>query len=356
MIDGSLPNSLEIRSVRITDFITIFNLTLSLKRSTHSLLCSGGTAEERQDRVREIFETIRQVFAPESDVTFDELMKKIRWYVTYETVIDAHENNTYDDFIRRAQEKAAWSYVKHQSWLNGTLEQFRNAPSAKLNTEIKGFIKRRANREKVVEHAKQKYQPIQSLFNFRGSDVGLRCGIYDPSYLFQNTAKHTEYDLFHVLSHCNFQLIPDRRKYHELTGDWGNHCEFFVQADDLKTPPDRIQFNYDAGGEDQKFFERQYCWGPTALKGLRLELSNGFVPLEIQKILTGRYITCLLSKRENQYILKRILETKRQVAYPLNVTFGDGRQQEYQLILGSQAFLIHAELQGKWKEKEQSEL
>ena len=315
------------------------------------------TAEERQDRVREIFETIRQIFATESDVTFDELMKKIQWHDTYKTVIDAFSENNCNDYISHQWERAAWSYVKYQSWLNGTLEQFQNAPSAKLNTEIKGFIKRRSNREKVVEHAKQKYQSTQSLFNFRGSDVGIRCGIYDPNHLFQNTAQHTEYDLFHVLSHCNFQQIPDRRKYHELTGDWGNYCEFFVRVDSLKNPPDRIQFNYDAGREDQEFFERQHCWGPTALKGLRLRLSNnGFVQREMQEALANRYITCLLSKIENRYALNSILETKRQVACPLSVTFSDGRQQEYQLILGAQAFLIHAELQGKWKEKEQSEL
>ena len=158
---------------------------------------------------------------------------------------------------------------------------------------------------------------------------------------------------FHVLSHCNFQQIPDRRAYHTLTEDWGNYCEFFVRADSLKTPPDRVQFNYDASREDQERFERQHCWGPTALKGLRLGLLNGFVPVEIQAILTDRYITCLLSRIEKRYVLNSILETKRQIAYPLSVTFSDG-QQEYQLILGSQAFLIHAELQEKWKEKEQS--
>ena len=314
------------------------------------------TAEERQDRVREIFETIRQIFAPESAVTFDELMKKIQWHNTYETVIDAHENNAYDDFIRRAQEKAAWGYFKHLSWLNDNLEQFQNAPSEQLNTEIKGFIKRRSNREKVVEYAKKQYQPIHSLFNFRGSDVGIRCGIYDPNHVFQNTAAYTEYDLFHVLSHCNFQSIPDRKTYHELTRDWGNHCEFFVQVDSLKTPPTYVQFDYNAGGDDQEFFERQYCWGPTALKGLRLGLSNGSVPLEVQGFLSKQYITCLLSKMENRYILNSILEMRRQVAYPLSVTFGGGQEQEYQLILGGQAFLIHAELQEKWKERKQSEL
>ena len=162
-------------------------------------------------------------------------------------------------------------------------------------------------------------------------------------------------DLFHVLSHCNLQQI-NKKTYHELTGDWGNCCEFFVQVDRFKNPPHRVGFDYDAGGDDQKSFERQYCWRPVAIKGLRLRLTNGFVPLEIQDVLTNRYITCLLSKIENRYCLNNILETQRQIAYPLSVTFVDGQQKEYQLILGSQAFLIHAELQGQWNEKEQANL
>ncbi len=311
------------------------------------------TAEERQDRVREIFDTIRQIFAPESDVTFDELMKKIRWHVTYETVIDAFNEKKHNDYIRHQWGRAAWSYCRHQSWLQGTLEIFEKLPKKQEKVVLATLLKN--DRSKIVEHAKQKYYPIQSLFNFRGSDVGLRCGIYDPNYIFQNTAKYTEYDLFHVLSHCNFQQIPDRRRYHELTGDWGNHCEFFVQVDSLKTSPDRVQFHYDAGGDDQDSFERQYCWGPIALKGLQLRLDNGFVPVEIQDALMDRYITCLLSKIENQYAFNRILDTKRQFAHSLNVIFSDG-EQEYRLILGSQAFLIHAELQERWREREQSEL
>ncbi|MDE0503329.1 MAG: type I-D CRISPR-associated helicase Cas3', partial [Candidatus Poribacteria bacterium] len=309
------------------------------------------TSEERHERVREIFEMIRQVFAPESETTFDEVMKKIRWHHTYKTVIDASEENAYNTFIQHQQEKATWSYFKHQSWLSGKLEAFRNTPSDQLNTAIRGFLKHRSNRERVVEHAKQKYHSIQSLFNFRGSDVGIRCGIHDPNHLFQNTAEHAEYDLFHVLSHCEFQQIA-KRKYYELTGNWGNHCEFFVKVHHFKNPPQKIEFDYDAGRDNQESFERQYCWGPTALKGLRLRLINGVVPLEIQTVLTNRHITCLLSKMESRYALKNILETKRQAAQPLTVTFEDGKQQEYLLVFGSQAFLIHAELRGKWKEKE----
>ena len=312
------------------------------------------TSEERQNQVREIFETIQQVFAPESDTTFDEMFKKIRWHRTYETVIDAHEKGTYDNFIQQAQEKAAWSYLENESWLKGKLEEFQKIPSKELNDAIKGFIKRRSNQEKVIEHAKQKHCPIQSLFNFRASDARIRCGIYDPNHIFQNTAKHTQYDLFHVLSHCNFQQI-DKKTYQERTGDWGNYCEFFVQANSLKTPPDSVEFSYDAGGTDQESFERQHCSGPTALKDLRLGLKRGAPPLAMQDALEKKgYITCLLSKMENRHILNNILETRGQFFYPLHVTFAEGEQQKYQLILGSQAFLIHAELQGKWKEKKQT--
>ena len=233
----------------------------------------------------------------------------------------------------------------------GTLETFEELPKGKgeSNTVLATLLKN--NRAEIVERTLNRYTPrFKSLFNFRGSDVGIRCGIYDPNHIFQNTAKHTEYDLFHVLSHCEFTVIPTKEKYHELTGDWGNYCEFFVQAKRLKTPPTRVQFNYDAGGIDRESFERQRCWGPTALKGLRLES----VPLEMQDALNKKgYVTCLLSKMENRYALNDILETRGQFSYPLNVTFNNG-QQEYQLILGSQAFLIHAELRGKWKEKDQT--
>ena len=103
---------------------------------------------------------------------------------------------------------------------------------------------------------------------------------------------------------------------------------------------------------DQESFEHQHCLRPTALKDLRLGLKFGVLLPGVQDTLNKKgYITCLLSKIENRYTLNNILETSRQFSYPLSVTFGDGQQQEYQLILGSQAFLIHAELQGRWEDQ-----
>ena len=312
-------------------------------------------SEDQQNRVREVFETIRQVFAPKSGATFDGMKKKIRWYDTYQRVIDADKKGICDDFTRRAQKKAAWSYLKHQSSVEGKKAEFKNISKKEITKEIEDSIKRRNNLKKVIEHAKKEYEITHTLFNFRNSDISIRCGIYDPNYLFQNTTKHTEYDLFHVLSHCEFTPIL-KEEYRELTGDWGNYCEFFVQANRLKTPRDYVHFSYNARRTDQDAFERQYCRGVvTALKGLRIELSNnGYVPPKIRKTLENQYVTCFLSTIQKQSILSHILRTKQQVSYQLFVTFNSGQVKEYQLILGAQAFLIHAELQGKWKERNQT--
>ncbi len=313
-------------------------------------------SEDQQNRVREVFETIRQVFAPKSDATFDGMKKKIRWYDTYQRIIDADKKGICDDFTRRAQKKAAWSYVKHQSWVEGKKAEFKNISKKEITKEIEDSIKCRGNLEKVIEYAKKEYEITHTLFNFRNSDISIRCGIYDPNYLFQNTAKHTEYDLFYVLSHCEFIPIS-KEKYRELTGGWGNYCEFFVQANRLKTPRDYVHFSYNARRTDQNAFERQYCRSVTALKGLRIGLrNNGYVPPDIQKTLEDRYMTCFLSTIQKQPVLSEILKTKRQVSHPLFVTFNSGKVKEFQIILGSQAFLIHAELREKWKEKEQSKL
>ena len=311
-------------------------------------------SEDHQNRVQEVFETIRQTFAPKSNATFNGMKKKIRWYNTYQKVIDADKKGVCNNFIRRAQKKAAWSYVKHQSWIDDRKEEFKNIPKEELVKEIEDSIKIRANLEKVVEYAKEKYEITHTLFNFRSSEISIRCGIYDPNYIFQNTAKHTEYDLFYLLSHCEFTRISEE-KFRELTGNWGNYCEFFVEANRLKVPRDYLQFSYNARRTDQKTFERRYCRGVTALKGLRIGLdNNGYVPPDIQKTLENQYMTCFVSTIQKQPVLRNILKTKRQVGHPLFVTFNNGQVKEYQLILGSQAFLIHAELQGKWKEKQQA--
>ena len=307
-------------------------------------------SEDHQNRVREVFETIQKVFAPESDTTFDEMMKKIQWHVTYKNVIEDSKKRTYNDYVRRQWKRAAWSYCRHQAWMNGTLETFEKLSKEEENIVLATLLKN--HRPEIVEYAEQEYTAIKSLFNFRGSDVSIRCGIYDPNYFFQNTVNYTEYDLFHVLLHYEFTVIS-REKYHELTGNWGNYCDLFVRVDDRKESRDEIQFDYNASDIDRENFERQHCWGPTALKGLRFSLSKRPVLNAIQGILEDKYITCLLSKMENRGALNSILETKRQIAYPLLVTFGDG-QQEYKLIFGAQAFLIYAELQGKWKEKNQT--
>ncbi|MCG9128638.1 type I-D CRISPR-associated helicase Cas3' [Candidatus Poribacteria bacterium] len=309
-------------------------------------------SEDYQYRVKEVYDKIRQVYAPESETTFDELKKRIQWHLKYENVIKAHEQNRYDKFIQRDQESVAWSYIRHQCWINGTLEQFEKTPSEQLNAAIKDFVRNRSNREYLVEYSQQKFTPINSLFSFRNSNVGIRCAIYDPNHFFQYNSNYTEYDLFHILMYYDFKKIT-KEQYHEFTGDWGNFCDFYVRIDQRKESSAKLAFEYNADAIDKDSFEKQHCWEPTALKGLRLN-SNGIIPNKMQNFLTNKYVTCLLSKMKNRHVLNNILDTKRLISYPLSVTFNDGHE-DYKIILGSQAYLIHAELQEKYKERMNTE-
>ena len=93
------------------------------------------------------------------------MFKKIQWHATYETVINAFKDNDYNDYVRYHWERAAWSYCRHQAWMNEELEIFEELPKEKERVVLATLLKN--NRSKIGEYAEQKYCPIQSLFNFR---------------------------------------------------------------------------------------------------------------------------------------------------------------------------------------------
>ena len=155
----------------------------------------------------------------------------------------------------------------------------------------------------MVEYAKQKYTPINSLFNFRSSNVGIRCAIYDPNHFFQNNSNYTEYDLFHILMYYEFDIIS-KEKYHEFTGDWGKYCDFFIRVHKRKESSAKLTFDYNADDLDKEIFERQNCGKPTALKGLRLN-SNSYVPNKMQKYLNRPVYHLSSVKNEESLRLKQ---------------------------------------------------
>lgn len=311
----------------------------------------GATIESEQEHLQNVFETLRQVFAPDSEFTYERLIKRFRWHKTYEVVSDPKDGNfekvTGNDYVRKQWEDASWGYLRHRSWEMDQLEVFESTPSEQLKHVIRDFLKKRSNRNLTIEHAQSEHHLIQSLFQFRSSELGFRCGVYDPSHLFQNTADHTYYNLFFILQNCDFQLI-DWKVFHELTGERSNYCDFHVRVSGLKSPRRAIKFGLETD-DDRNAFERKRCFRPVAIKNLDITLTTRGheepIPIQVREAFKERLITCLVSKFENRYVLHSVLETKRSIAYELDVLFKvNGTTRTYQIIIGTEAYLIHSEL------------
>lgn len=314
------------------------------------------TLEERQETLKNLFESVKDAFAPDSNFTFEKLMKKMDWHRTFEDLVRAYDESGYNDYVRSLWRRAAWAYIRNRYEEKGEIEKFEALPEGELNAAIEGIQKSRRHRERIVEYARRQYHLMESLFRFRDSEYGIRCGIFDPNKIFQNTSDRAYYDLLHVITGYEYKLI-ERRDFKALTGEWGGRCDFYVQVDNFKSPRRTVSFEYETH-INQDELESQYCNRPTCLKGLTLRLryrSGGaehfdHLAPEIADFFKDRHITCLISKLQNRWVFGEIVQSKRLIPNTLEVLFGDGNSQEYKLILGTQAFLVYAEFKKKWDE------
>ena len=315
------------------------------------------TLEERQEPLKNLFDAVKDAFAPGSNFTFEKLMKRMNWHRTFEDLVKAYDENSYNDYVKNLWRRAAWAYIRRRYEEDGEIEKFEAMPEGKINAAIEGIQKSRRNRERIVEYARQQYHLTESLFRFRDSQYGIRCGIFDSKKLFQNTSDHAYYDLLHVITGYEYKLL-ERRDFKTLTGERGERCDFYMQVEDFKNPRRTVSFEYETHLKQEEF-EWQYCNRPICLKGFTLCLryrSGGaehldYLAPEIADFLKNKHITCLISKLQNRWVLGEIVQTKRLIPSKLEVLFGDGNSQEYTLILGTQAFLINAELKKKWQER-----
>ena len=315
------------------------------------------TLEERQETLKNLFDAVKDAFAPDSIFTFEKLMKRMNWHRTFEDLVRAYDESGYNDYVRSLWRRTAWAYIRNRYEEKGEIEKFEALPEGELNAAIEGIQKSRRHRERIVEYARRQYHLMEALFRFRDSQYGIRCGIFDPKKIFQNTSDHAYYDLLHVITGYEYKLI-EWRDFKALTGEWGGRCDFYVQVDDFRSPRRTVSFEYETH-INQEEFESQYCNRPTCLKGLTLRLryrSGGVehfdhLAPEIADFFKDRHITCLISKLQNRWVFREIVQTKRLIPFKFEVFFGDGNSQEYTLILGTQAFLINAEFKRKWQER-----
>lgn len=263
-------------------------------------------------------------------------------------------------FVDALLQRAAGGYLRYRYWQQERLADLDVATPEALSKARHELL--RWHRRKVREFAEGRYALLAALFHFRGEEIGLRCGIYDPHGFLQSGADFCYYDLLHVLEH--YELTPlSRKEFADAIQDSPEWCDCYVRVDRFRTPRARTSLTLEATDVKQEDFEREHWGHPTALKGSRLRLTyrahgqehEVALPPEIRELTEESYLPCLLTHFNDRGALQGYLGSRRLAVRDLLVRTSDASAVRYQAILGTAAFVAHAELWVRWRVRKSQE-
>ena len=298
--------------------------------------------------IHEIFSDIKAVFAPDSDVTPERLVGKIRAFQDRKTLQQAAQRNQWDDYSNRLLEKAAYGFCYRRYWENNEpakATQLAAMPAMQRRTNIRNMLKNGKKRQEVLKYAEAGYQRMRSLLTFRGGGVDLECGVYDPCRILPSGAEVTRYDLLHLLQNYDVEMLS-REHFQQAIQDQPPQCDCYAKIKQRAKPTHRIQMEISAEDLTLNDFKRRRCGYPIALCGFRLA---GGIPDGVGNLLEGRYITGLISVVKPG-ALGNMLDWPELRTWPLRVALKEGDEM-FSIVLGANAFMVHAELRRYWKER-----
>lgn len=195
----------------------------------------------------------------------------------------------------------------------------------------------------------------EALFHFRDAFEGPRAVVYDPQGLLSSQPV-AAYGLVHVLSTYAVRWLAGRAAFRKVIGDQppalsGLTGDVYGVLEGWREPRASVEFAWDSPWP-REVFDQRACRQPTALRGLRLMLREqggdvGYLEPRIAHLMAEDDVPLLgIRPRDAPVVYGKL---KGASIYPrrLNITFPDGQlSEEYRVLLGTQAFLVHAELLG----------
>jgi hypothetical protein len=303
-----------------------------------------GEMTERADRDRlpALFERVKGVFAPNSQRTYWQLQREIRDFLRQEALIhdwpaseQAQLARVVDPFIE----------ANGRAYTHAQREQIRQGASrpGELRWRILDWI----------DQERTSYEVKRALYTFRESFAAPLALVYDPGGLLSSQSVRG-YDLFHIVA--NYDAVW----YRDAT-EWSSRTEqplpgagpiAFCELRALRPAEQRLRlrYHYDSSQTREEWQER-FTWGPTALRGTRVQADGSPLPPQVIDALADRYIVCYardphangggrfaaLGKHGDVRIDRMDVELD-----------GEGRR-EYLAALGTAAFFAYAEV--GWMER-----
>ena len=296
-----------------------------------------------QGELDALYDRVREVFAPHSRRPMGGLRGFFARYEGRERWLKTTHDGRMPFDQYTARQVADWL-----EWLDPQTGRY---DPADLQSHLPQLLADGAQRQALRDFVESQVVITRALFAFRDAFQGPTAVVYDPQHLLSSQTVNT-YDLFHLISFYQLALLPGRVRFVRECANTDLQGEFYVRLWGRRDPKLSLELVYQSD-DDREVFERRWCRAPVALRGMRLlarerggDVVSGALDERIIEGLAGRPLPLLILPPEDVGAMIARLRGTDLWSRRLTVWFPDGTADDgYKALLGTAAFLAHAELQ-----------
>lgn len=300
-----------------------------------------------EEWVERLFAGVREVFAPGSR----------RWY--YGSLCGRMRRHAKMGSVLRENKSAALC-----NFIDDYLDWHRPLdvpPEEWARLEQTVHKNPQARKQLVLPWLQAQYALTEALFNFRDSFQGPTAAVYDPHHLLSDSDV-TLYDALHVAANFEADYFDDAIAFRRACGVEPEQAEIYCRLTAHRDSRLYLGLEYRETRLPCQAWEKLYTRRPVALTGLRLlaHISGGGpAPLHpaIRRSIEEQYVVCLIVPDSDLGRLLYLTRDRNIFPRSLHVTFAvESTAREYWVVVGTAAFVVHAELEGYFwfKQKQNS--
>jgi len=289
--------------------------------------------------VERLFAGVREVFAPDSR----------RWY--YGSLCGHMRRHAYAARVVRNEDWAELpafvdDFLDWHRPMEARLEEWARLEQAMCTDP-------QAREQLVAPWLKAQCALTEALFNFRDSFQGPTAAVYDPHHLLSDSDV-TLYDALHVAANFEADYFDDAAMFRRECGGAPGPAEIYCRLKAGREPRLYIGLEYRETRLrlPREAWERLYTRRPVALIGLRLLAhvpGGGPAPLHptIRQSIETQHVACLIVPDADVGRLLYLARDRNLFPRSLRMVFAaEGTSHEYRAMIGTAAFVVHAELEG----------
>jgi CRISPR-associated endonuclease/helicase Cas3 len=310
----------------------------------------SGLLDNEEAALEELFQMIRDVFAPNSKqraislkLFFNAYDKRRRW------LNESPEAKRWvlDEWNGKA---LAQHFADYVSWRESSRSKETHYKGAMFRQQLPTMLLSQPQQKRdLVAFIESQVALTKAIFNFRDAWQGPTAATYDPQHRLSSETINS-YDLLHLVTNYRLHFFRNQAEFEHTTGT-KTSAEFCVEIQDFRDPKIILGFDYESAYSPQEFKDR-YCRSVVALHGLKLTAKERGIdgkPTQlderIRSAIEQKWIPCLIVAEESWWPLLSVLKGSpfytRQILVDYNA---DGTSEEYKIVTGTAAFHILPEL------------